>query len=256
MQVTQQIFVTEEWIRDTRNEARAEAHSRAKIGKSLGALKQEQIELANKLTASKKACLSAEAFLKSTEAQAEDQRKQLHLTEIELATQRQLVLDLKAESKKAKDAARVARETSKAVETASYECWVLKTEARLAKEVTEVCRDYCVETWVEVLNRAGVPTDSELRRAENIFLLEDIREVPATLPPPVADLIPPLELLPTTQSPPLDAEVSTGAEKGKEAQPSGKTKDSEDTLTIKDMVSQAKDAEPKSKAGGSLIQGS
>ena len=39
MQVTQQIFVTEEWVRDARNEAKAEAHSCAKIEKSLGALK-------------------------------------------------------------------------------------------------------------------------------------------------------------------------------------------------------------------------
>ena len=173
-----------------------------------------------------KACLSAKAFLKSAEVQAEDQRKQLHLTEIELATQRQLVLDLKAKPEKAQDAARVARETFEAAEIASYERWVLETEARLAEEVVRVCRDYCVETWAEALNRAEVPVDSELRRAENIFLPEDIREVPAMLPPHVANPISPLELLPTTQALPLNAEVSIGAEKGNEAQPSGKTKDS------------------------------
>jgi len=54
----------------------------------MGALKQEQMELANNLTASERACLSVEAGLKSAEAQAEDQCKQLHMTEIELATQR------------------------------------------------------------------------------------------------------------------------------------------------------------------------
>ena len=41
------------------------------------------------------------------------------MTEIELATSRRLVLDLKAELEKAKDAARVAREASEAAETAS-----------------------------------------------------------------------------------------------------------------------------------------
>ena len=35
--VTQQVFVAEEWVRDARNEARAEAHSHAEVEKSLGA---------------------------------------------------------------------------------------------------------------------------------------------------------------------------------------------------------------------------
>ena len=68
MQVTQQVFVTEEWVRDACNEARAEAHSHAEVEKSLGSLKQEQMELTNKMTALEKASLSAEAFLKSAEA--------------------------------------------------------------------------------------------------------------------------------------------------------------------------------------------
>ena len=47
--------------------------------------------------------MSAETFLKSVEAQAEDQRKQLYITEIELATLRQLVLDIKVELQKVKE---------------------------------------------------------------------------------------------------------------------------------------------------------
>ena len=39
MQVTQQVFVVEEWVRDARNGARAKAHSRVKTEKSLEALK-------------------------------------------------------------------------------------------------------------------------------------------------------------------------------------------------------------------------
>ena len=62
MQVTEQVFVAKEWVRDAHNEARAEAHSLARVEKSLGALKQEQMELANKLTTSERAHLSAEAF--------------------------------------------------------------------------------------------------------------------------------------------------------------------------------------------------
>ena len=75
MQVTQQIFMTEEWVRDACNEAKAKAHSHAEVEKSLGALKQEQMELTNKMTALERASLTAKAFLKSTEAQVKDQRQ-------------------------------------------------------------------------------------------------------------------------------------------------------------------------------------
>ena len=42
MQVVQEVFVAEEWVRDAHNEARAEASSRTEIEKSLGDLKQEK----------------------------------------------------------------------------------------------------------------------------------------------------------------------------------------------------------------------
>ena len=90
--------------------------------------------------------------MKSAKAQAEDQRKQLHNTEIEPATQRQLVLDLKAKLEKVKETTRVASEDAEDEKTASYERGVLDTETRLAEEVARVCRDYCTETWVEALN--------------------------------------------------------------------------------------------------------
>ena len=46
-----------------------------------------------------------------------------------------------------------------------------------------MCKDFCKEVWVEALNRAGVPTTSEWRNAENMFYPEDIQEVPMVLPP-------------------------------------------------------------------------
>ncbi|KAL0016312.1 hypothetical protein SO802_003381 [Lithocarpus litseifolius] len=85
-EVTQQDFETKEWIREARNEAKAQAQSRAKVEKSLGTLKHEKAELAKKLTAAERARLSVESFLKSVETQAEEQRQWLHLTKIELAT--------------------------------------------------------------------------------------------------------------------------------------------------------------------------
>ena len=83
----------------------------------------------------------------------------------------------------------MAREASEAAKMTSYERGVQETESWLAKEVVWVCRDYYTETWVKALNRGGVLADSELRRAENIFFLEDIQEVPVTLPPPVANTL-------------------------------------------------------------------
>jgi len=64
---------------------------------------------------------NAEAGLKTTERQVEDQSQKFHLTEIDLATERQMVLDLKAKLQKSKDAARVASEAVEAVVKASYE---------------------------------------------------------------------------------------------------------------------------------------
>ena len=80
------MFVAEEWVHDARNEANAEALSHADVEKSLGALKQEQVELFEKLKVTNQARLSAEVGLKTVERQAEDQCQKLHLTEIDLAT--------------------------------------------------------------------------------------------------------------------------------------------------------------------------
>ena len=78
--------MVEEWVQDARNEARVEADSHAETKKSLGDLKQEQTGLSNNLIGTNKARLSVEVGLKNAEIQVEDQCKQLHMTEIELAT--------------------------------------------------------------------------------------------------------------------------------------------------------------------------
>ena len=71
MQVTQQIFVAEEWVKDARNQVKAEAYSHAEVEKSLKALKQEKAELTDKLVEAERACSNAEAGLKIAERQAE-----------------------------------------------------------------------------------------------------------------------------------------------------------------------------------------
>nr|POE80705.1 hypothetical protein CFP56_18904 [Quercus suber] len=156
-----QVFVAEEWVQDAYNEATVEAYFRTETEKSLGALKREQQELATKLTAEKRTRKSAKTGLKSTQDQVEDQHKKLYLTTIELATHKQLVLDLKADLEKAKAASRMAKEVAEASNQASYLLREEETEVRLAKELAEVCRDYYKVTRVEALNLVEVPTDSK-----------------------------------------------------------------------------------------------
>ena len=78
--------MVEEWVQDARNVARVEADSHAETENSLGDLKQEQTGLSNNLIGTNRARLSVKVGLKNAEMQVEDQCKQLHMTEIELAT--------------------------------------------------------------------------------------------------------------------------------------------------------------------------
>ena len=72
------------------------------------------------MTAEERGWKSAEAGLKNAQDQVEKQCKKLHYVEIELATAKQQVLDLKAELENAKEATRVAKEAAKASEQKSY----------------------------------------------------------------------------------------------------------------------------------------
>ena len=204
------------------------------------------MDLTKKLREAESACLSAEAVLKTAKAQAEDQRKKLYTTEIELTTQKQFVMDLKAELKKAKDVAEkaihAAKEATEAAERMFYERGVIDTKAQLAEEVAIVCRDYYTKSWGVAMNQAGVPIDSKLRRYENIIFLVDIQEIPSELPPRIALPLPPPEQPLVIQDFSLDAEVAIGAEKG-EVQPPEQANQSEDQLMIKALISKAKDAE-------------
>ena len=139
-----------------------------------------------KLKAADQVRLSAEASLKTIERQAKDQRQKLDLIEIDLAIERQLVRDLKAELQKTKEAAQLAKEEAEAEKKASYLLGVEETEIRLAEELFEVCRDYCNATWDKALSAAGVPVDSVLRQSGSIYYHPHIREVPNAIPPSTA----------------------------------------------------------------------
>ena len=112
-------------------------------------------------------------------------------------------------------------------------------EQKLAEKVAEVCRDYCSVTWDVPLNSTGVPADSELRKAERVFYPEHIREIPtdpssAVLPSPT------LEQVPSAQGLPIDIGTSTGVGTSKEGPLPTVDALSEDALTIRDVISQAK----------------
>ena len=158
--------MADDWVRTAYNKFDAEAATRRDVEKALYTANHKKTQLAEKHKAAQSVRQSVEAGLKTAETQAEDQRKQLYTTQINLATEKAAVLDLKAELQKAHEALKVAQEAAKAVETAAYKRGVLETEARLTAEVTVVCRDYCVETYYQALDRAGVPVDSDLRRAD------------------------------------------------------------------------------------------
>ena len=70
---------------------------------------------------------SAEAGLKTTEKQAEGLCKELHYYEINLATERQKVKDLREELRKAKEAAQLLKEATEAEKQASYALGVQET---------------------------------------------------------------------------------------------------------------------------------
>ena len=124
---------------------------------------------------------------------------------------------------------------------------MLETEQRLAEEVAEVCRNYCTITWNEALNSAGVSADPELRKAENVYFPEHLREILAD-PSSTALPLPPLEQVPSTQDLTINVRTSTGAGMGKEGLRPTSDVPSKDTLTIRDVISQAKVVEkPKDR---------
>ena len=122
---------------------------------------------------------SFKASLKTTEKQAKDLRKQLHYTEINLATEKQLVTELREELQKAREAVQLVKEAAEVEKQASYTLGVEKTQARLTEELSAVCREYYGISWGKALDAVGVPMGSDLRRLESIYYDPEIRELPS-----------------------------------------------------------------------------
>ena len=198
------------------------------------------------------------------EKQFENMRKQLHYTEINMATEKQLVTELREELCKAREATQLLKEVAEAEKQAAYILGVQETQGRLTEEFSAVARDYCDISWGKALDVAGVPADSNLRRPESIYYDPDIRELlgpNSSIPEQTA----PVSKLPKVdQVHPAPLEVSIGSHqeigKGKEAEilrGKGKGKDKKDSskptkkaldTTISQLEQDTDSGAPKAKA--------
>ena len=101
--------------------------------------------------------------MKTTEKQFEDICKQLHYTEINMAIEKQLVMELREELRKARVAAQLLKEAAEAKKQVAYTLGMEETQARLIEEFSAVARDYCDISWGKSLDATEVPVDSGLR---------------------------------------------------------------------------------------------
>ena len=135
--------MAEEWVKNARGETRAALDARSEVEVELGALKENHAKMAEQLKEAIRARDSAETGLKTTKKQFEDMRKQLHYTKINMATEKQLVIEIREELRKAREAAQLFKEVAEAEKQAAYTLGVEETQARLTEEFSAIARDYC-----------------------------------------------------------------------------------------------------------------
>ena len=195
----------------------------------LGVLKDKQAQMAEQVKDALRQKDSAEAGLKTTERQVEDIRRELHYCEINLAIEKQMVIELHEELRKAREIAQLLKEATEAEKQATYDLGVQETQSRLTEEFSTVARDYCDITWGKTLDVAGVPADSILRQPESIYYDSDIRVLLGSESPPPEHPVKVSEVPMTSQVPLAPREVPTDsrpeAGQGKEVEaPQGKNK--------------------------------
>ena len=169
----------------------------------------QQKQLAEEAKKANQERASAEAGLKTMEKQAETFRSELHLCQIHLETEKQMVASLREELRQAKEAAQLQKEAAEAEKQASYTLGVQETQSRLTEEFASVARDYCDVTWGKALDAAGVPADSALRRPESVYYDPDILPLSGSDPPPPEQPASVSEALVTNQDLPAPVEVPT-----------------------------------------------
>lgn len=231
MQLTQQVYVAEGMNEDSWLKARAASQSQLEAEASLGQLKEEHARTSEELKSALTEKRSLEAGLKNAEKQAEEQRGQLRMSEINLETERELVKGLRAELQKAKATAqvfeqnaRLAKEAVEAERKAAYQMGVETTTSQLVEQFASVSRDYCLVSWGKALDAPGVSADSELRLPGSVYYHPEIRELPETD-------------LPATQTPETLQEQPD--DKGKPAEPANGSGKEKVPTEAKDQASKA-----------------
>ena len=221
--------MAEEWVKNSRNEKRVALDARDTAKAQLGALKDKQAQMAEQVKQALRDKDSVEAGLKTTERQAEDLRKELHYCEINLATEKQMVTDLREKLRKAREAAQLLKEATEAEKQAAYTLGVQETQSRRTEEFSTVVRDYYDITWGKALDAVGISADSSLRRPESIYYDSDICELPSSGSPPPQQPAQVSEAPTADHAPPAPVEVPTDsrqdAGQGKKVEtPQGKDK--------------------------------
>ena len=101
-------------MKNSCDETKATHDARETAEAHLNTLKDQQKQMAEQVKKALQDKASAEAGLKTTEKQAKTLRSELHLCEINLATERQVVKELREELRKAKEAAQLLKEAAEA----------------------------------------------------------------------------------------------------------------------------------------------
>ena len=78
-------------------------------------------------------------------------RKELHYSEINLATEKQMVTELR----KARETTQLFKKAAEAEKQAAYALGVQETQSRLTEEFSAVARDYCDISWGKPLMPLG-----------------------------------------------------------------------------------------------------
>ena len=76
-------------------------------------------------------------------------------------------MELREELRKAREAIQLVKKAAEAEKQAAYILGVEETQARLTKEFSVVCRDYCDISWGKALDVVGVPVDFETLKGKD-----------------------------------------------------------------------------------------
>ena len=199
-QAVQSTFRMEEIYHSVAQQLEEERRRRMAAVQTMSIAEKSNADLKERVKTEEQAKKSAESALKGAETQAESQRKvllevkgQLVTAKEQIATLRQQ-LDEANKLKELADKAKMQAEEDKLkaekerdeAEQHGYDVGVAETEDTLRAEVPSVCRAYCVHTWEEALNQAGVVASSGLRRPESIIFPLALQLPKQTEPTPLA----------------------------------------------------------------------